>query len=390
MRKRRGRKEGCIFKRKDLRWEGRIDLGFRNGRRYRKSFFGYSQEEVRLKMAEATRARDTGMPVLSGTDTVASYLTAWLEGVRSTVRARTWESYELYVRRHALPVLGHVRFNSLRPGHIRSLLDRKLKEGLSAQSCCHLRTVLNTALKQAVADRLLAWNPVSSVKRPKVKGRDYQLFTPGQARMFLDAAENTRLGAMFAVGLACGLRRGEVMGLRWRDVDLETQTLKVEQTIQRVRAKVAGAAGFVVADPKTDRSRRTLVLPAMLIPVLKRWRARQAEERLAAEQWGGGGWGDMNLVFANRVGGPVDPHMMQDEFKATLKAAGLLDMRLHDLRHCSATFLIAAGAPLRLVMETLGHSTIKLTADTYGHIARELLTDAAVKMDAVLSGNRVE
>src|SRR5262249_16792765 len=158
------------------------------------------------------------------------------------------------------------------------------------------------------------------------------------------------------IGLSLGLRRGEVLGLRWRDVDLEALTLRVDQTIQRVRAKVAGTAGFLVSEPKTERSRRTLVLPSMLVPLLRRHRARQAQERLVA----GAEWNDApgGLLFTTPLGHPIEPKDVQTEFKATLAAAKLPDMRLQDLRHAAATFLIAQGLPLRLVMEVLGHSTI--------------------------------
>jgi integrase len=158
------------------------------------------------------------------------------------------------------------------------------------------------------------------------------------------------------------------------------------KTIQRVRAKVAGTAGFLIAEPKTDRSRRTLVLPAMLVPVLRRHRARQAQERLVA----GTEWHDTGgLVFTPPRGRPFEPRDVQAEFKATLAAAQLPDMRLHDLRHAAATFLIAQGLPLRLVMEVLGHSTIALTANTYGHIERGMMADAASRMDALLASEKV-
>jgi integrase len=250
-----------------------------------------------------------------------------------------------------------------------------------------MRTVLNTALRQAIGDRLISWNPVSSVKRPKVRRRAHVEFTAEQARAFLMAAEETRLGTAFAIGLSLGLRRGEVLGLRWRDIDFEALTLRVEQTIQRVRAKVAGTAGVLVSEPKTQQSRRTLVLPAMLVPLLRRHRARQAQERLAAgEEWNDALGG---LLFTTPRGRPIDPHDVQDEFKATLTAAKLPDMRLHDLRHAAATFLIAQGLPLRLVMEVLGHSTIALTANTYGHIERGMMAEAASQMDTLLTAEKV-
>jgi integrase len=177
------------------------------------------------------------------------------------------------------------------------------------------------------------------------------------------------------------------LGLPWRDIDLKALTLRVEQTIQRVRAKVAGTAGVLVSEPKTEQSRRTLMLPAMLVPLLRRHRAPQAQERLVAgEEWNDALGG---LLFTTPRGRPIDPHDVQDEFKATLAIAKLPDMRLHDLRHAAASFLIAQGLPLCLVMEILGHSMIALTANTYGHIEREIMADAASRMYALLTAEKV-
>ena len=384
--KRRGRNEGGIHHRADGRWEARLNLGSRDGKRIRKSYFAATHDEVASLLAHAKSQHDRGIPIPHSRIAVAGFLLGWLDTIKATVRPRTYESYELHVRHHINPEIGNIRLSALRPGHIRSLFRRKLASGLSPQSVVHMRTVLNTALRQAIGDRSLSWNPVSSVKRPKVRRRTYSPFTPEQARAFLAAAENTRLCTAFAIGLSLGLRRGEVLALRWCDIDLDALTIRVEQTIQRVRAKVAGTAGFQVSEPKTDRSRRTLVRPAMLVPLLRRHRARQAQERLAA----GTDWNDAlgALLFTTPRGRPIEPRDVQAEFKATLAAAGLPDMRLHDLRHAAATFLIAQGLPLRLVMEVLGHSTIALTANTYGHIERGMMADAASRMDALLASEK--
>jgi hypothetical protein len=168
MTRRRGQNEGSIFKRVDGRWEGRLNLGWRNGKRRSKSFYGNTREEVARLLADAKSQHDKGVPVPMGRETVGAFLDGWLAGVRPSVRPRTWESYELYVRRHTKPVIGKKKFSALRPEHLRDLLSSKLSEGLSPQSVVHLRTILNTALRQAVADRLLAWNPMSSVKRRRL------------------------------------------------------------------------------------------------------------------------------------------------------------------------------------------------------------------------------
>jgi integrase len=348
--RRRGQNEGGIHHRVDGRWEARLNLGWHDGKRIRKSFFAKTREEAASLLAAAKTQHDHGIPIPHSGVTLASFLVDWLETVKPTIRPRTYESYELHVRHHVNPEIGNIRLSALRPEHVRGLLTRKLDSGLSPQTVIHMRTVLNTALRQAIGDRLLSWNPVSSVKRPKVRRRVYRQFTPEQARAFLAAAENTRLGAAFAIGLSLGLRRGEVLGLRWCDIDLEALTLRVEQTIQRVRAKVVGTAGFLVAEPKTERSRRTLVLPVMLVPVLRRHRARQAQERLAA----GTDWHDAGgLVFTTPRGGPIEPRDVQAEFKATLAAAQLP------------------------------------TANTYGHIERSMMADAASRMNALLTNEKI-
>ena len=383
----RGRNEGTIRKRADGRWEGRINLGWVDGKRVRKSVYAASREEAAQLLSEFSTQRDQGLPVPHGHDTVADFLMRWLEQVRPSVRPRTWEMYELYIRKHAIPGLKSLRLSALRPEHVRKLLAAKLKAGASPRSVTHLRTVLHTALQQAVDDKLLAWNPVSSaVKRPAAKDYKYTHLEIAEARAFLEAAKGSRFEAAFTVALSLGLRRGEIMGLRWSDIDLDSQTLRVEQTIAHLHAKVAGKAGYYVGEPKTKRSRRTLALPDALIPMLRRQRVQQAETRLAS----GTSWQDRGLVFTNRNGGPVDPGAMHEDFKVVLRRAGLPNMRLHDLRHSAASLLLAQGVALRTIMELLGHSTIALTANTYGHSSREMVADAAAKMDSGLFGTSLK
>jgi integrase len=377
----RGQNEGSIRRRADRRWEARLNLGYISGKRVRKSFFGRTREEAAQKLAEGSTNRDKGLPVPHGHDTVAIVLNTWLDHVRQTVAPRTFESYELHIRKHAIPAIGALKLAAIRPEHIRALLDLKLKGGLSPRTVTHTRTILNTAFRQAVNDRLLAWNPIAATKRPTAVRRRYPTLEAGPARAFLTAARDSRFECAFAVALSLGLRLGEVLGLRWADVDLATRTLRVEQTIQRLRAKIAadGKPGYRVGKPKTDRSRRALAIPEALIPVLRRHRVRQAETRLAA----GTHWRDGGLVFCNRDGGPMDAKPLRAEFKARLEKAELPAMRLQDLRHSAASLLLAQGVSLRSIMELLGHSTITLTANTYGHISREMRADVADRMDAI-------
>lgn len=386
MTKGRGRNEGTIRKRADGRWEARLNLARVGGKRVRKSFFGKTREEAAEKLAAHTAQRNAGIPVAHGNGTASEFLTGWLEQCRATVAPRTYESYELYIRRHAIPEIGRIRLAALRPEHLRTLLSRKLKSEtnptgeLSPRSVTHLRTILATAFKQAVDDRLIPWNPVSATKRPKAAQHQYITLSREHARKFLAAAQESRFEAVFAVALAVGLRLGELRGLRWSDVDLDAKTLRVQQTIQRLRASIAGKSGYIAGKPKSERSKRTLVIPSALIATLRKHRTRQAEAKLRS----GREWQDLDLVFCNRTAGPIDAKVLRADFHAVLKRAELPAMRLHDLRHSAASLLLEQGVSLRAVMELLGHSTITLTANTYGHVSREMLADAASRMDSVL------
>jgi integrase len=383
MSKRRGSNEGSITRRKDGRWFARLHLGYApGGRRIRKNYYASTREAVAEMLAAAKAQHDRGTPVPHGRETVGAYLTSWLESVRPSVKPRTWESYELYVRRHAIPIMGSVKLAALRPEHVRALLARKTKEGMAPRSAAHLRTILRTALQQAVYDRILSWNPISAVKPPAVPRYEYRHFEPEEALAFLKAAEDSPAEAPLVFCVALGPRLGEMMGLRWIDCDLENRTIRLQQTIQQLRAKVApdGVSGYRVAEPKTDKSRRVLEIPEILLPILRRHRARQAEARLAA----GTAWQNTGLVFTNQSGVPIDAAALRREFSAVLTRAGLARMRLHDLRHSASTLLLAAGLPLHTVSRLLGHSTIALTSNTYGHFSREMIADAAATMNRVL------
>jgi integrase len=282
----------------------------------------------------------------------------------------------MVLRLHVVPDLGPLRLDKLSPQHVQALLARKAAAGLSTQSVRHVRTVLRIALNQALKWGLVARNAAALAVAPKLVRKQFRSLTPEQARQ-LDAAKGDRFEAIFTVALSLGLRLGEIIGLRWQDVDLNAGTLTVNQTIYRVRGK-----GVIAAAPKTERSRRTLHLPESVVSALRSHRARQLQERLAA----GRDWKDTGLVFASRVGTPVDQRNLFRAFKALLAKAGLPDVRFHDLRHSAASLLLAQGVPMRAVMELLGHSSISTTADIYSHVMPAMMREVADKMDAILGG----
>lgn len=298
----------------------------------------FTRKDVAAKLATALSDREDGLVFDAGTLTVEEYLERWLSDcVRDTVKASTYSSYGQLISKHAVPTLGRIRLKTLTATHVRGLLREKLDAGLSPRTVQYLRFVLRKALDQAVSDNLIPRNPACGVKSPQVRREEIKPLSPEQARFFLRTAAGTgdRLEALYAVAIHCGLRQGELLALKWEDVDLETGTLQV-------RRSLSGSSDGrpVFTTPKTAKSRRQVRLTAGATEALKRHRKRQLEERLRVA----GLWRDHGLVFTTETGTPLDRHnLCQRSFKRLLKRAGLPGIRFHDLRHTCATLLLTRG-----------------------------------------------
>ena len=372
---RRGRGEGGITKRSDGRWMGQADLGWQDGKRRRKSVYGRTKREVQDKLRETLHREAHGLPPVPEQETVGSFLQRWLDLTRGKVRRRTLARYEQIVRAHLLPTLERIRLAKLTPQDVAACL-RHVEASGSAYRARGARDVLRTALNQAVRWELVSRNVAALTDPPRHRARQIQPLTPPQATTLLAAVANDRLEGLITVALGLGLRQGEALGLRWEDVDLEAGELSVRRTLER-----AGAAPLF-GEPKTERSRRTITMPGVAVAALRRHRTRQLEEQLAA----GPRWRRSGLVFTTSIGTPMHRAGLHKSFKRILRAAGLPDIRYHDLRHTAATLLLAQGVDPRTIMETLGHSRIGMTMDTYAHVMPALQRGAAEKMDAILSG----
>jgi len=373
-RRRRGHNEGSIYRRKDGRWTAVLTVG--SGKR--KSYYGRTRAEVQRKLASAVAALQSGLvPPASERQTLSQFLTGWLENtVKPSVRAWTFRGYEGKVRTHILPGLGNVTLVNLTPQRLEAFLNQKRTAGLSPQTVQHLRAILRAALSDAVKWGLVPRNVATLVDGPRVPHHDIQPLSPDEARRLVEAVAPYRLGALFSVALAVGLRQGEALGLRWEDVDLDAGTLTVKKTLQRIGGE------FVLVEPKTVRSRRTIALPSAAVDALRTHRARQMEERLMAGSLWRDEWG---LVFTTAKGRPLQGTNVTRTFQQLLTRAGLRRQRFHDLRHSCASLLLAQGVHPRVVMETLGHSQIGLTMNTYSHVLPPLQREAARRMDEVLA-----
>lgn len=375
---RRGRGEGSITQRADGTWKGYVTTGYGPKGAIRKYYYAKAFAEVRDKVATAQQDVRNGLPLPPERQTIRGWLETWLqEYARPGVRPTTFESYAEIVRLHLIPELGHLRLRVLAPQDVQKLLNRKTAAGLSPRRVQYIRAVLRRALGQALKNGDIARNVATLVDPPRLRRHEIQPLTPDQAGQLREAARGDRVEALYVLALTLGMREGELLGLGWEAVDLEHRQLEVRRTLHRVKG-----GGFALAEPKTDKSQRVLTLPRVALEALRVHRARQLEDRLLA----GSRWQDTGLVFTSTIGTPLDASNVVHRFHRLLKAANLPQVRFHDLRHSCASFLLAQGVPMRMIMETLGHSQISLTANLYTHVAPAMREDVADRMDALFHG----
>ena len=376
---RRGRNEGNIYKRADGRWTARLHLGYDlNGRRVRKSYYGRTRQEVQEALTRGLSEVASGAgPRRDERETVTEFLASWLRNtVEPSARPSTFRTYEYLIRVHIAPALGRNFLTKLDVREVQAFLNAKASEGLSPQTVGHMRAVLRAALNDALRWGLIHRNAASLADPPRIPRKAVIAMSPEDARRIVVAVQGDRLEAVYVLALASGLRQGEVLGLHWSDVDLDSRTLTVQGALQRVGGRL------VVVEPKTERSRRKVALPNVAVDALRSHRVRQLNERLVA----GTGWQGSDLIFTTAMGNPLDGVNVTHHLHSLMRASGLPEIRFHDLRHGCASLLLAQGVHPRVVMEVLGHSQIALTMNTYSHVIPSLQTDAAERLDAALSG----
>src|SRR5215204_5924775 len=289
----RGNGEGSIWRRKSGGWCTQYTVYTSEGRK-RRTLYGKTRSEVAAKLSKALADREGGLTFDAGTMTVGEYLTRWLShSVRDTVSQKTYERYESIVRVHLSPALGRIKLKALTPDHVRHLYREKLDSGLAPRTVLHIHRTLSKALKQAVMDGLIPRNAAASVKPPQPRREEIWPLSRDQVRTLLDAVSGERLEALYIVAVTAGLRRGELQGLQWDDVDLETGTLQVRRTLSEPKG------GYIFEAPKSGKG-RNIRLTQRAVADLKEHRKRQLKERLQCPQWQ-----DQGLVFPSAVGTPL-------------------------------------------------------------------------------------
>jgi integrase len=359
MARKRGNGEGSIYRRTDGRWAGQYLVHTAKGPKYR-YLYGKTRAVVAEKLTKAMADRYSGLIFDAGKMTVGEYLDRWLvDTVRGTVRTSTYERHEEIVRLHIKPSLGRVGLKKLTPAHVRGLYSEKLDSGLAPATVRRIHSTLHKALSQAVSDGIVPRN-AADVKAPRPAPEEIRPPSEVEARAFLDAARQSgeRFEALYVLAITTGMRRGELLGLRWDDADLELGTLRVG------RALVREGGRHTLGETKTRRGRRQINLTPRTVNAFKAHRKRQLEEKMKLA----GLYKDHGLIFASRVGTPVNPeNLVKRSFKPLLEKADLPEIRFHDLRHTCATLLLGRGVHPKLVQELLGHATIAMTLDTYSH-----------------------
>jgi integrase len=356
---------------------------------HRRSVYAATEKECQEELRKALTLADNGIRPADSKATVAEYLAEWLEAsVAPRLRPRTVESYRETVKLYLVPAIGKVKLSKLTPDHVARMLaelrarrDAKGKQ-LSPTTVRYAGSVLRIALNRALKQGRVLRNAAALADLPAKESHELVPLSGAEVRKFLASVENDRLGTLFLAAVGTGLRQGELLALRWSDLDLTGKTLTVAHTLRRNTRELA--------EPKTRRSRRTLALTPAVVAGFKRQKRRQAEEQLAA----GPRWRDQDFVFTGGLrrgrymvpdGRPLDAGHVLRHFQAALKAAGLPAQPFHALRHAYATLLLEQGEELAVVSQILGHSNFSTTSDVYAHFTRKLSESAAVRMDAVLA-----
>ncbi len=379
MAKRRSNGEGNIRKRKDGRWEGRYTAGFDpvTGKQVFKNVLGKTQAEVKEKLKKALAECKQIDFTRTGKYNVSQWMEEWFENVcKIKVRPSSHQAYRGYIDHHITPYIGKIPIEKLSTmdlqklckklmdkGRVERIESEKQPKGLSSKTVRNIIQVISSAMDFAVAQRIISVNPCHAVALPKVEKKEMQTIPAEQLQSFLAEAKATGVYEMYYIELATGLRRGELLGLKWQDIDWENGIITVRRQIARINGEI------IEAPLKTKNSYRTVTISPQAVEVLKQQREKTNSE----------------YVFPSPTGGPISPDSVNNMLKRVLARAGIPKVRFHDLRHTFATVALQNGVDIKTVSGMLGHFSAGFTLDTYAHVTTAAQKEAAITMGNVLS-----
>lgn len=367
----------------EVAWAFVVDVGAAGAkRRPRRTRSGFATKKEALAALRETQQADTSGRLVEPTKmTVAEYLIEWLAANRARIgeglRDTGWRDYEVHVRRHIVPGIGDVPLQALDRNHVKAFYAW-VQEGNSSRegrrpapkTVHNIHLTLHRALEDSVADGVISRNPATGLRRAPSSGPEMKTWEPEQLRTLLDVTADDRLHPLWRLASMTGMRRGEVLGLRWEDVDFKALTVTINRQWKR------GEKGLVLSSTKTERGRRTVDLDAATLAILKEWRRQQLEERVAHD----GVWQDTGFVFTRKDGRPQDVDVVSQRFDLVARKANLSPIRFHDLRHTHATLLLLAGVPPHVVSMRLGHRSVAFTLQQYAHVLPQQQADAVQRL----------
>lgn len=373
---------GTIKKRTDKTWLVRIFLGRdENGvtKHFNKTIHG-TKKDAQTYLNAKLREKDLGIFVEPASMPLSEHIDTWLEEVaKPRLRVSTYASYEMILRNYIIPTLGGRRLCDIQSYEIQSLYNGLTKRGLSARTVRYSHTVLSSALKQAIKWKRLVQNPCDHCDLPKMEKTEMRCFTPEETKVFLETAKTDKHYTLFLLAIHTGLRPEEYLGLQWKDIDFDQQALSVRRAVVWRRK----GGGFFFTEPKTKKSRRSIPLSETLFAALKNHRRDTLKARMKLHPE----IKKLDLVFTSKAGTPIQPKNLRDRhFFPIRDEAGLPKIRLYDLRHTTATLLLASGENPKVVAERLGHASIVLTLDTYSHVLPTMQKDASDRLENLLVG----
>ncbi|GHO94826.1 site-specific integrase [Reticulibacter mediterranei] len=343
-----------------------------------KEEYARTEAEAYAKLEKAWLAKQQGRLATGPQQTVEQFFEYWLEDVhQGNISYSSYRQYRKLLRNYVLPTLGKTKLQNLSADQINALYTSMKKRKYAAETIRAVHRMLHKALKDAVNWSRLSFNVCDKVQPPRAEKHDIQPLDKEQAQRLLEAAKGTRLETLLILAVTTGMRQGELIGLKWQDINFEEGGLQVRRSVGRDKQ-----GRLVENPPKTEQSRRKILLPRFVMEALLQERKRQAAMRVRFASV----WQERDIVFAARAGGFRDPSEIRREFKNLLKEAGLPNIRFHDLRHSAATILLSMGIHPKLVQELLGHSSITMTMDRYSHVLPSMQREMMNKLDDLFTG----
>lgn len=370
---------GTSRQRKDGTWEGRITIGkTADGKQKRKSVYGKTNKEVLAKMTKIQNALLNGTNIEPSKLTLESWLIQWLQ-IRNNdnIRLSTIENYSIYVYKQIIPRIGYKKIKDIKPMDLQWLYSELLNSGrrnvrtgkqsssgLSPTTVRLVHIILRCALECAVKNDMIAKNPAKSVSPPTREKFDIMIFTEQQRERFVEVIKNTRFEIAYLLAIHHGMRMGEILGLRWQDIDFENRCIRIKQQLM-----VKPKEGLAFGPPKTQSAYREIYIFGETIKALRKHKVKQCKQRMPVA----GHWEENDLVVCNQIGKPIFPSNLRRDYKRILEMNDLPNLRFHDLRHNFASYWASKKANYVTLGKIMGHSKTSFTLDTYTHATSEMV-----------------